>query len=179
MRKYFFVIFLICSGLCTAQQTYRTEAAEIIFDASTPLEDIYAVNEKVNMVLSDSGDMASLLLVKEFNFKKKLMQEHFNENYIESDKYPKAYFAGKIASFNPEQITEDPRPFELSGDLTMHGVTRPITTTVTLNRDGDSIVVETAFVVRTEDHKIKVPRLLFKKIAQEIQVQVTARLNRS
>ncbi|GGD58994.1 YceI family protein [Muriicola marianensis] len=179
MRRSLFVIWLICCGLVSAQETYRTEEAKIIFDASTPLEDIYAVNEKVNMVLSENGELASLLLVREFNFKKKLMQEHFNENYIESDKYPKAFFVGKMESFDRELITEEPQPFELSGDLTLHGVTRPITTTVHLNRDGDSIVVETAFVVRTEDHKIKVPRLLFKKIAEEIQVQVTARLNRS
>ncbi|NER10971.1 YceI-like domain-containing protein [Muriicola jejuensis] len=179
MRATLLILLFCCCNLITGQDTYRTEAAVITFDASTPLEDIHAVNRKVNTVIQDNGEIASLLLVREFDFKKKLMQEHFNENYIESDKYPKAYFIGKIASFDLDQITESPRTFELSGDLTMHGVTRPITASVKVNKEGEALLMETTFIVRTEDYKIKVPRLLFKKIAEEIQVEVSARLNRS
>ncbi len=179
MRTLLFVFLLLCSSFCIGQETYRTESGTITFDASTPLEDIHAVNKKVNTVIKDNGEIASLLLVREFEFRKKLMQEHFNENYIESHKYPKAYFVGKIASFDPDEITEEPVSFELSGDLTLHGVTRPIMAELNIRREGESLSMETTFMVRTEDFKIKVPRLLFKKIAEEIQVEVSASLNKT
>ncbi len=178
--KYFLVAFLLsCSCLCSAQETYRTESGKITFDASTPLEDIFAVNEQVNAALKDNGEIAVLLLVEEFEFKRKLMQEHFNENYIESEKYPKAYFVGNISNYDPEKLSGEPRIFEVKGDLTMHGVTRPITAELTVKRVDESIGMETEFLVRTEDYKIRVPRLLFKKIAEEIRIQVNAVMDKS
>ncbi|NNC62370.1 MAG: YceI family protein, partial [Eudoraea sp.] len=88
MKKHLFILFIAWGCQSLAQTTFRTETGEIQFDASTPLEDIYAINSKVNFALTAEGEIAVLLLVKEFDFKRKLMQEHFNENYIESDKYP-------------------------------------------------------------------------------------------
>ncbi|MEY8020987.1 YceI family protein [Muriicola sp. SD30] len=159
-----------------AQTTFRTETGEIQFDASTPMEDIYAVNRKVNFALTAEGEIAVLLLVKEFDFKRKLMQEHFNENYIESDKYPKAYLTGNLVNFNPEDISEEPITYALNGDLTLHGVTRPIDTELIINREGSFLVLQTEFTIKTEDHKIKVPRILFKKVAKEVRVRVLSRL---
>lgn len=179
MRTTLFVLLLYCTSLCTAQDTYRTQSGKITFDASTPLEDIYAVNEKVNAAMKDNGEIAVLLLVEEFEFKRKLMQEHFNENYIESEKYPKAYFTGNISDYSPESLSGEPRIFEVTGDLTLHGVTRPVTAELTVRRDGEAIAIGTEFLVRTEDYKIRVPRLLFKKIAEEIRVQVSATLDKS
>ena len=179
MRRFLLFICMSFVFLGWAQETYRTESAKIIFDASTPLEDIFAVNEKVNAALKDNGEIAVLLLVEEFEFKRKLMQEHFNENYIESEKYPKAYFAGNISDYSPESLSGEPRIFEVTGDLTMHGVTRPVTAELTVRRDGEAIAIGTEFLVRTEDYKIRVPRLLFKKIAEEIRVKVSATLDKS
>lgn len=176
MKKYLLIFFIAWGCQSMAQTTFRTETGEIQFDASTPLEDIYAINSKVNFALTVEGEIAVLLLVKEFDFKRKLMQEHFNENYIESDKYPKAYLTGHLDDFNPEDISEEPRTFALSGDLTLHGVTRPVDTELTINREGSFLVLQTEFVIKTEDHKIKVPRILFKKVAKEVRVRVLARL---
>ncbi|NNC62829.1 MAG: YceI family protein, partial [Eudoraea sp.] len=130
----------------------------------------------VNFALTAEGEIAVLLLVKEFDFKRKLMQEHFNENYIESDKYPKAYLTGNLVAFDPEDISEEPRTYSLSGELTLHGVTRPIYTELTIGREGSFLVLQTEFAIKTEDHKIKVPRILFKKVAKEVRVRVLAQL---
>ncbi|MBT8282811.1 MAG: YceI family protein [Muriicola sp.] len=153
--------------------------AEIQFDASTPLEDIYAINKKVNLILRDDGEIAVLLLVKEFDFKRKLMQEHFNENYVESDKYPKAYFTGKIKSFSLDGLTAEPKSFVLSGELTLHGVTRPVETDVSISREEDTLNLRTVFITKTEDHEIKVPKILFMKVGKEVQVSVSAQLDKT
>jgi hypothetical protein len=179
MKQLLIFFLLFCGSITLAQDTYRTQAGQIQFDASTPLEDIFAVNDQVNAAVKDNGEIAVLLLVEEFEFKRKLMQEHFNENYIESEKYPKAYFAGIVASFDTDSLSGEPRIFELNGDLTLHGVTRPITTELHISREGESISIRTEFTIRTEDYGIRVPRLLFKKIAEEIQVQVTASLDKT
>ncbi|WP_165200584.1 YceI family protein [Muriicola soli] len=152
---------------------------EIQFDASTPLEDIYAINEKVNLILRDDGEIAVLLLVKEFDFKRKLMQEHFNENYVESDKYPKAYFTGKIDSFSLDKLTAESHSFILRGELTLHGVTRPVVTEVSISREEDTLNLRTEFIAKTEDYKIKVPKILFMKVGKEVQVSVSAQLNQT
>lgn len=179
MRRFLLLICMSFVFMGIAQETYRTEAGKITFDASTPLEDIFAVNEKVNAALKDDGEIAVLLLVEEFEFRRKLMQEHFNENYIESEKYPKAYFVGNIADYSPASLSGEPRIFEVRGELTLHGVTRPVTAELTVRKDGEAIGIGTEFLVRTEDYKIRVPRLLFKKIAEEIRVQVSATLEKS
>jgi hypothetical protein len=157
-----------------AQETYLTKTAVINLDASTPLEDIKAVNKNVNTILKTNGEIASLLLMKEFDFKRELMEEHFNENYVESDKYPKAYFIGKIQDFSLDMLTESNKQFLLQGSLSMHGVTNAFETLVQIRTTKDNINIETSFIIRPEDYKIKVPRLLFKKIAQEITVTFSA-----
>lgn len=176
MRILLFYIFVCYGSLLLAQNTYLTKTAEIVFDASTPLEDIHAVNQKVNAILKTNGEFAALLLVKEFDFKRKLMQEHFNENYIESDKYPKAYFTGSIADFNPGQLSEESKKYSIKGALTIHGVTNSIETEVELKMNESNISMATEFIVKTEDFKIKVPKILFKKVAKEVNVRVSAQL---
>lgn len=105
------------------------------------------------------------------------MQEHFNENYMESERYPKAIFSGKISSFALENINNEGQAFPLSGELTMHGVTRPLEDTIRLKKNGKYIICSIDYVVRTEDHKIKVPRVLFKKVAKEVNVRAELKLS--
>jgi len=176
MRMLIFYILVSYGSLLLAQDTYMTKTAEIVFDASTPLEDIHAVNQKVNAILKTNGEFAALLLVKEFDFKRKLMQEHFNENYIESDKFPKAYFKGIIKDLNLEQLSEKGKIFKVIGSLTIHGVTNSIETELELKMNESNISMATEFIVKTEDFKIKVPKILFKKVAKEVNVRVSAQL---
>jgi hypothetical protein len=169
--------FLLATSLILGQNSFLSTTGSIQFDASTPLEDISAVNKNVNFILKSDGEFASLLLVNEFNFKRALMEEHFNENYMESDRFPKAHFVGKISDFSLNQLSQSNKAFNLNGTLTMHGVSRTISTDVHLKKINDSLYLESTFIVRPEDYKIKVPRILFKKIAEEVQVVILSELH--
>ena len=109
-------------------QTFFTRTGEVSFHASTPLENIDAnTNEATCIINMETGEIAFAVLMKSFQFRKSLMQEHFNENYVESSKYPKGTFKGKIA--NPKLIVLDKGgsyPAEVEGEMTIHGVTRKI-----------------------------------------------------
>jgi len=172
------LLLLILTNPALGQERLRTSEGKISFDASSPLEDIVAVNEKVNAIIDlKTGEIAVVLLIKDFKFRKKLMQEHFNENYMESERFPKAIFSGKISSFSLENIDNERQAFPLSGELTMHGVTRPLEDSIRLKKNGKDINCSLDFVVRTEDHKIKVPRVLFKKVAKEVNVRTELKLS--
>ncbi len=159
--------------LGTAQTKIGTETGLIRFNASTPLEDILATNNEVNVIIDTSnGKIAALLLIRDFQFRRKLMQEHFNENYLESERYPKSYFQGQIMSFDPESLSETPSKYNLEGQMTIHGVSRKISVELYLHKALDSINLESRFVIRPEDYNIEVPKLLFTKIAQEVEVQL-------
>ena len=161
------------------QTKYRTSSGKINFNASTPLEDIDATNEEVNAILElESGKFATVMLIKDFQFRRKLMQEHFNENYMESDKYPKAIFTGIIEDLDLiEQGTEEQQQ-SISGEITIHGVKRPLKTKATVKMGRQSIVIRSEFMIKPEDHNIEVPRIVFQKIAREVKVDVELVLRR-
>jgi len=170
-RLFVLLVAFLSLHVGLSQDRFKTTAGIVSFDASSPLEDIRAVNKKVNAILDmTSGKMAAVLLIKEFEFRRKLMQEHFNENYMHSDKYPKAVFTGSLHDYKLDVLSSEERVFELSGEITIHGVTRPLTTTVSIQRNSSDIRCALKFVVQTEEHNIKVPRVLFKKVAREVNV---------
>ena len=155
------------------QTRYRTSSGEINFNASTPLEDIDATNNEVNAILElETGKFATVLLIKDFQFRRKLMQEHFNENYLESDKYPKAIFTGIIDDLDMESTNSEEQQKQLSGEITIHGVKRPLKTTANIKRGEQTIVIRSEFIVQPEDHNIEVPSIVFQKIARKVKVQV-------
>ena len=164
-------VLFLAALVATGQERYITTAGVISIDASSPLEDIEAVNKKVNVILDpDSGKIAVVLLVQEFEFRRKLMQEHFNENYMHSDSYPKALFSGEIADLAPALLTTQKSSLDLSGEITIHGVTRNFAAPITLWLNGTTIQGKLDFMIRSEDHNIKIPRVVFKKVAQEVNV---------
>ncbi|MCW5517068.1 YceI family protein [Muriicola sp. Z0-33] len=171
-------ILLLFGNLIIGQTNLKTSEGAITFNASTPLEDIYAVNNEVNAILQlENGQFAAVLLMKDFRFKRALMQEHFNENYVESERYPKAYFTGRIIDFNIEEVPYSEKEFTIEGKLTIHGLTRSLTTKNTLKKHTDGIEMKSVFMIKPEEFNIKVPKLLFKKIAQEVLVEVHFLLN--
>ncbi|NND16201.1 MAG: YceI family protein [Eudoraea sp.] len=178
MKQFLSLLFLfVLVSPALGQERLRTSEGVISFNASSPLEDIVAKNESVNGILDlQTGEMAVVLLIKEFQFRKKLMQEHFNENYLESERYPKAFFSGTISGFSEDQIENQNKEFQLSGEITIHGVAKSFENPVWLRKNGASVVCTLDFIVHTEEHKIKIPRVLFKKIAQEVNVQVELQL---
>jgi polyisoprenoid-binding protein YceI len=104
------------------------------------------------------------------------MQEHFNENFMESATYPKAYYRGKITGFSAEALSSVPMKLRVAGELTIHGVSRKVETMASLSLNGDTIRMTSEFIAKPEDYKIKVPRILFNKIAEEVNVLVNLEL---
>ena len=167
-------MLLLVGHLILAQSNLRTTTGAITFNASTPLENIHAVNSEVNAILNvKNGEFASVLLMKDFQFKRALMQEHFNENYVESESYPKAYFSGELRNFKVEDLSSSPKEYFIAGKLTIHGVTKPFATKAVLSNVSGGIRMESEFIIKPEEYNIKVPKLLFKKIAQEVEVVIT------
>ncbi len=165
--------WLLLTTALTAQDKFKTNSGDVEFYSSTPLEDILASNGDVNAILeSRSGKFAVVMLVSEFQFEKKLMQEHFNENYMESDLYPKAYFSGTIEAFDLNGLGKDPLELNIEGKINIHDVSRPLNTRVNVSRVDSQIRLVSSFLIRPEDHDIDIPKIVFKKIAQEVEVSV-------
>ncbi len=153
-----------------AQQTYLTKDGEVTFFSKAPLEDIEAINHKVSaaMDLSTKEIIVKMNMV-DFNFDKSLMQEHFNENYIESEKYPTGIYQGTMIT-DADLSVDGNYVINTSGEITIHGVTKPLQTEVQITVAGGAIEANTKFKIKTADHKIKIPRLVIKNIAEVIDV---------
>ena len=173
-RKYLtYILLLFCVLSAVGQTKYRTSSGEINFNASTPLEDIDATNTEVNAILElETGKFATVMLIKDFQFRRKLMQEHFNENYMESDTYPKAFFTGTFQNLDLAELTEGEEEQEVSGDITIHGVKRPLSAKTSIKKGKNSFVIRSSFIIKPEDHNIEVPSIVFQKIAREVKVTV-------
>ncbi len=132
MKKLTLFIFLLSGQLLLKAQPLITRNGFISFYSKTPLEDIKAENKQVNAVIDlSTKKIAFVLLMKGFLFENALMQEHFNENYVESDKYPKASFSGSYTGdVNP--VKEGNYPIVVKGDLTIHGITHNIESPATI-----------------------------------------------
>ena len=155
-------------------QRYTTATGLVTFFSSAPLEDIEALNSKVAAIFEMStGQLAFSLLMRDFQFKNSLMQEHFNENYAESEKYPRARFTGKLVVMPTEgQLRDGPQPVLVQGFLTIHNVKRKVKVPGTLQLRGTDLVVTSKFSVATADYKIKIPALVRNNIAKTIDISV-------
>ncbi len=171
------IVMLFISSSAIAQK-YITKNGNISFFSSTPVEDIEAHNNQVNAALdTESGDFVFKVLIKSFKFEKALMQEHFNENYMESHKYPNATFVGKLKNANEINFSK-PGKYDatIAGKLTIHGVTQDITESGTFEVEGDAIHGKSKFMVRVADYDIKIPKTVINNIAKEIEVTVDVSL---
>ncbi|MCE7067319.1 YceI family protein [Dyadobacter sp. CY326] len=154
-----------------AQGMFTTSAGNTKFSSETPLENVNAENKKCQAILNTANsELAIRMNMREFVFPNKLMQEHFNENYIESSKYPTATFSGKVT--NPPDYTKDGEyDVSATGKFTVHGVTKERTIKGKMNIAGGKITINSDFEVPLTDHKIEVPQVVFVKIAQVISVK--------
>ena len=153
----------------SAQEKYLTKTGKINFFSKAPLENITADNEYVTSIIDlNTGNMAIAMSMKAFKFKKALMEEHFNENYIESERFPKAFFSGKISNF--ENISNNKREFIVKGKLTIHGVSNDVEIKANFKKVKDTIEVEGDFSIALEDYKIKIPKVVFMNIAENIKI---------
>ena len=176
MKKFTFFLFLFVAGSILAQGKYITKKGTISFEASVPsFEEVKAKNTTVTAILNtDNGEFAALALIKGFRFKNALMEEHFNENYIESDDYPKATFKGKLVDFDKNNIQNE---YMIKGTLTLHGKSKEIETKSTLSKDSDdTISISSSFITKPEEFDIKIPSIVSKKIADDISVNFNFKL---
>lgn len=152
-------------------QKFRIDSGTVGFFSAAAVEDIDATNENISGLFdSATGEIAFLVPIKDFVFRKSLMQEHFNEKYMESDKFPKASFQGMVTGYNFNLQGE--QPVKASGKLTIHGVTNSINTEGMMEIVDNGIKLNSIFKVRLEDHKIKIPKLLWQNIAEEVEVKL-------
>lgn len=170
LQRVFFIVFLVFfSSYSSGQTRFLTKTGVVTFFSSTPLEDIQAKTKDVASIIdTESGKIAIAISMKSFQFERKLMQEHFNENYVESDKYPKAIFQGVIEGFN--DIDTSPIKRIVSGTLDLHGVKKEMNIEAEFARTKGEITTTGQFFIKLEDFNIKIPKIVFKKIAEEIQV---------
>ncbi len=174
----FFVFTMAASA--QSGQKFFTRDGKVKFDAtaaSSP-EKIDALSNSATCVLdAANGNFQWAVLIKGFQFEKSLMQEHFNENYLESGKYPKATFVGKITNLNEVTLSKNGTYNAIvSGQMTIHGVTKDITTNGAITVNGSNVKVNAGFNLNLADYSISIPALVSDKIAKEAKVLVDAAL---
>jgi polyisoprenoid-binding protein YceI len=163
-----FVFFISIVGF--SQVKYLTKSGVLNFEASVEtFEEIKASNSNVTAIFNASnGEFAALALVKGFRFKNALMEEHFNENYAESDEFPKAIFKGKLTDFSLETIQNT---YTINGTLSFHGVTQPIeNVSVAVIASENAFHFKGSFVISPNDFDIEIPNIVRSKIADNVTV---------
>ena len=174
------IIILSGSNLLFAQKKIMIDNGKINFTSDAPLELIKAASEQMKMVIDPSTNQVGLVVpIQSFQgFNGRLQREHFNDKYMESDKFPNATFQGKIiekVDFSKDGVTE----VRVKGDLSVHGLsqTRIIKGVITVKNGIVSIASD--FKIPLSDHNISVPSIISEKIASEIQVNVYALASRA
>ncbi len=162
----------------TSAQKYYTKTGTTNFKASVEaFEPVEATSNSTTVILNtENGDLAALLFIKSFHFKVALMEEHFNENYMDSDKYPKATFKGKLANFDMSALSSSPKEYTLEGTITVRGKTKEISTKANVYLEGDKIMIESFFSVKPQDFDIDIPSIVREKIAKEINLTLNYEL---
>jgi hypothetical protein len=166
---------LAFSSVMTAQ-IYIAKTCEISFFSSSPLEDIEAVNKAAKPIINTSNnEVAIKIVISAFQFEKPLMQEHFNENYMESEKFPNAMFKGKINE-TVDWTKDGEYKVTVTGKLTIHGVEKDRTIDGIVKIKGQEINISSKFKIHIADHGIKVPSLYVQNIAEDVDVKLNATL---
>jgi len=169
MKTYYFLLLTILFLNQTfSQDKYFTKEGYISFFSHSRVEDIKAENNHVLSIIDTTGEIAVQLLMRSFLFKKALMQEHFNDNYIESHKYPKAKFKGIILNF--KELDEEINETRIIGVLSIHGINKEISTKAIINFQNEEIIITGEFTVEVVDFNIKIPSVVINNIAKTILI---------
>lgn len=176
MKNVIVLLTLLFSAQLAFGQKYFSKTGKISFHSDTPLEKIEAHNSTASTVLDvATGNMEWGVLIQGFKFEKALMQEHFNENYMESNTYPKAKFKGKVDNISAVNFKKDgDYNVTVSGQLEIHGVTKPVTATGVISVRGGSISAKSNFSVAVADYGIEIPKVVANNIAKNVDIHVQA-----
>jgi hypothetical protein len=168
------LVLVLSPHLSRAQGKYMSKTGRVSFFSTSIIEDIEAHNTAAAAVLDlGSRQLAFSIPVKEFVFKRTLMQEHFNENYMESDKFPKATFSGRFSGADAAALAvAGPHNIQVEGDLTLHGVTHHLVVPGTLEMKNNQLMAFAFFSVAPADYNIEIPRLVRENIAKVVSIRV-------
>jgi hypothetical protein len=174
MKKAIIIFALLIMGTTVFSQKMITRNGKITFEASMPsFEEIKGTNSTASCILDGAtGDFVALALIKSFKFKAPLMEEHFNENYMESNLFPKATFKGKILNFDAKKLSAIKTTYDLEGDLTIHGVTKKVKTKINLIFTSGKVITTSSFDIKPQDYNIEIPSLVKDKIAKNIDTSI-------
>jgi hypothetical protein len=165
------ILFFVLSGSWCAAQKLTAERTFVSFFSKASIEDIKGENTKAMSIFnSETMDIVFSIPIKEFEFDKPLMKEHFNEKYLESEKFPKATFAGKVSGFSKEFSGE--QNATAKGKMTIHGVSREIEVPGLISVEGGRTLVKAVFKIKLADYDVKIPQLLWKNIAEQVEVKI-------
>jgi polyisoprenoid-binding protein YceI len=180
MKNVFFFFLTLIAFTTADAQVYSTTSGTIKFFSKTTAENIDAVNNQVKAALdSKTGNMEFAVSINSFLFKKALMQKHFQENYLESEKYPKSTFKGMVSdNVTIKYGVNGTYPVNVKGKLTMHGVTKEVSVPGKIIIAGNKAVLSADFNVLLEDYGIKVPANNASQIAKSIKVTVDCSLQK-
>jgi polyisoprenoid-binding protein YceI len=175
MRKIIVLLFVSALVLnINAQEKYLTKTGHIKFFSHTVIENITADVENVGSIINaENGEVFISLSMTDFDFEKKLMEEHFNENYLESEKFPKSSFKGTIVNNSEVDYgLKGSYAVSVEGEMTIHGVTNTVSTEGTIEVKKDGIVAKASFMINPEDYEIKIPKVVRNKIAHDLEISV-------
>jgi polyisoprenoid-binding protein YceI len=171
MKTIILVIASVWAMQTVTAQKYFTKNSSVYFKTKGGLETIEATNKAGNIIIdSKTGQVAFSVLIKGFTFKQKLMQEHFNENYMDSEKLPKSEFKGTISNNADVKYTTDGTyKANVSGKLTLHGVTKDVKTTASITVKSGVINVTCSFAIAIDDYKVAIPD----KVSKDVTITIT------
>ena len=175
MKKMTLLFLILVSIIAFAQEKMFTDKGIIGFEASVPLfEEVKAINDQTSCVLiTKTGEITCLAYIKKFQFERSLMQEHFNSNYMESDRYPKAIFKGIIEKFDLKDIDSNTKEYEIKGKITIHGKSKALVVNGTIKKVAEGIELISNFPLNTDDFKIEIPYIVRSKISKNVNTQIS------
>ncbi len=171
MKRNIIILSLALLPMLSFGQKYRSDKSYIRFFSEAPLENIEAVNKEGTSIFDvESQQIAFSIPITGFQFEKSLMQEHFNENYLESDKYPTATFQGKITGFKTDGTGK--QKATATGKMKIHGVEKKVDIEGEILLDKDKAVLTSKFPIKVADYDIEIPKVVFYNIAEVVEVTV-------
>jgi polyisoprenoid-binding protein YceI len=171
MKKTISFLLLCLLSVSGFAQKFTTEKSFVSFYSHATIEDITAENKKsVGIFNAETSEIVFSIPIADFKFAKSLMQEHFNEKYMHTDKFPKASFKGKISGFDP--AGNGVQQAKAIGKLNIHGVEKDVEIPGTIEKSGDKLLLKSKFIVKLEDYNIDRPQLLWQNIAEQVEVTI-------
>ncbi|SEA96160.1 YceI-like domain-containing protein [Flavobacterium gillisiae] len=176
MKKKLLLFLLLTAFIIDAQEKRTSTKGVIVFEASVPFfEPVKAKNDGVNLILNTKkGIITFVVYIDRFSFERSLMQEHFNANYMESKKYPKATFKGLIEKFDLKNIAPDATEYYIKGKITMHGKSKNIRVLAKIKKVAAGIELISNFTLNSDDYNIEIPYIVRSKISKNVNVKVKA-----